>query len=51
MTCGDDALVKYWDVTLGEHLATMSGHSDYCRSACSSATDPNVFLTGGYDHR
>jgi len=51
VTCGDDALVKYWDITLGDLIATFTAHSDYCRSSSCSASDANVFLTGGYDHR
>ncbi|QDZ25851.1 U3 small nucleolar RNA-associated protein Utp15 [Chloropicon primus] len=51
VTGGDDALVKYWDITLGDQVATFGGHSDYCRSVSTSRGDPNIFLTGGYDHR
>ena len=49
VSCGDDALVKYWDISLGEHLSTFAGHSDYVRSVSCGSGD--LLLTGGYDHK
>ncbi len=54
VSCGDDALVKYWDISVGEHLSTFSGHTDYVRSlTCGerSSQHGDCFLTGGYDHK
>lgn len=50
-SAGDDAIVRHWDITLGEETSSYAGHTDYCRAVSCSRSDPNVFLTGGYDHR
>ena len=51
LSAGDDAIVRHWDITLGEEASSYAGHTDYCRAVSCSRSDPNVFLTGGYDHR
>jgi len=43
---GLDQTTKIWNVTLGEEIATLTGHSDYIMDAsfhsnCSDSSDPN----------
>ncbi|KAL6006783.1 hypothetical protein ACLOJK_032278 [Asimina triloba] len=47
---GDDALLKYWDVTTGSELSSFQAHKDYVRAGSSSPASADLFATGSYDH-
>jgi U3 small nucleolar RNA-associated protein 15 len=47
---GDDGVVAVWDVTSGQQVSSMLGHSDYVRSAVCSPASEEVWATSGYDH-
>jgi U3 small nucleolar RNA-associated protein 15 len=48
LTGSDDATVRLWDLTAGDQIARMDGHTDYVRAAaCASDT---MWATGSYDH-
>ncbi len=47
---GDDHLVRIWDLTRGEVVHTLSGHTDWVRAAVFS-TDGQQLLTAGMDGR
>lgn len=47
---GDDATIRYWDIALGEAVATLVGHTDYVRCLAASHAQPQVWLSGSYDH-
>ncbi|CAN0857599.1 Protein SLOW WALKER 1 [Linum grandiflorum] len=47
---GDDAVVKYWDVSTESVVCNLQGHKDYVRSGDCSPIDGGSFLTGSYDH-
>lgn len=42
---------KYWDLSTGELLSTHRGHHDYVRCGATNPAAPDVFISGGYDHR
>ncbi|KAK9812594.1 hypothetical protein WJX72_000068 [[Myrmecia] bisecta] len=46
----DDATVRWWDVTMGEQVCRLDGHSDYVRAAAASPVSADMWATGGYDH-
>jgi len=50
LSCSDDKLVKFWDVSLEAEIGSWVGHSDQVR--CCSLLDgaKNVWATGSYDH-
>ncbi|RAL41216.1 hypothetical protein DM860_010010 [Cuscuta australis] len=47
---GDDAIVKYWDVTTEALLGDLLGHKDYVRCGDSSPASDDMFISGSYDH-
>ncbi|CAN1272400.1 Protein SLOW WALKER 1 [Linum perenne] len=47
---GDDAVVKYWDVSTESVVYNLQGHKDYVRCGDCSPIDGGSFLTGSYDH-
>ncbi|THG15838.1 hypothetical protein TEA_023861 [Camellia sinensis var. sinensis] len=48
---GDDAIVKYWDVTSETPIAQFIEHKDYVRCGDGSPASDDMFVTGSYDHR
>ncbi|CAK0783260.1 hypothetical protein CVIRNUC_006459 [Coccomyxa viridis] len=46
----DDATVRWWDITAGEQLFRLDGHTDYIRSSACSPSSPDTWATGSYDH-
>lgn len=42
--CG--AQVRWWDVTTGEQVCRLTGHTDYVRAGAASPLDNNVWATG-----
>jgi len=44
---GDDASVRWWDISSGVQTARMDGHSDYVRAAAVSPVSHEVWATGG----
>lgn len=42
----DDATVRWWDITAGEQLFRLNGHSDYIRSSACSPASPDTWATG-----
>ncbi|KAK9905478.1 hypothetical protein WJX75_000621 [Coccomyxa subellipsoidea] len=46
----DDATVRWWDVTAGEQVFRLEGHTDYVRSSACSPSLPDTWATGSYDH-
>ncbi|KAK7277352.1 hypothetical protein RIF29_18503 [Crotalaria pallida] len=47
---GDDALVKYWDVSQEKPILELLAHKDYVRCGDSSPVSAEMFVTGSYDH-
>ncbi|KAL4588223.1 hypothetical protein LXL04_001105 [Taraxacum kok-saghyz] len=47
---GDDAVVKYWDVSSEISLHNLIGHKDYVRCGDGSPASDDMFITGSYDH-
>ena len=47
---GDDKTLRVWDMPSDKQISLLSGHTDYIRSAMESPTDPNLWITGSYDH-
>lgn len=39
--------VRYWDITSGEQIHRLEGHTDYVRAAAVSPADSNLWATGG----
>ncbi|PVU97345.1 hypothetical protein BB559_002068 [Furculomyces boomerangus] len=52
ISVSDDKTIKLWDVT-GQHEESISfePHLDYVKALATSATNPNLFATGSYDHK
>lgn len=47
---GDDAVVKYWDVSSEISIHNLIGHKDYVRCGDGSPASDDMFITGSYDH-
>lgn len=47
---GDDAVVKYWDITTETQLFNLLGHKDYVRCGDASPVSDDMFVSGSYDH-
>jgi len=47
----DDKLVKVWDLPTESVVAVYDGHKDYVRAGCVSAEQPELLVSGGYDHQ
>ncbi|KCV69060.1 hypothetical protein H696_04480 [Fonticula alba] len=54
ISASDDRTVKLWDLSADEpkqeFTTTDDGHSDYIRTMVPNLDNPNLFLTGSYDH-
>uniref|UniRef100_A0A2K6KRW6 U3 small nucleolar RNA-associated protein 15 homolog n=1 Tax=Rhinopithecus bieti TaxID=61621 RepID=A0A2K6KRW6_RHIBE len=46
----DDYTVKLWDIPNSKEILTFKEHSDYVRCGCASKLNPDLFITGSYDH-
>uniref|UniRef100_A0AC11CFS5 UTP15 small subunit processome component n=1 Tax=Ovis aries TaxID=9940 RepID=A0AC11CFS5_SHEEP len=46
----DDYTVKLWDIPNSKEILTFKEHSDYVRCGCASKLNPDLFVTGSYDH-
>ena len=46
----NDTTARYWDLASGECVRTLKGHTDYVRSLAAHPTNPDMWLTSGYDH-
>lgn len=49
-TGGDDQIIKYWDVSSGQCILDMQGHSDHVRCMATNPASADVLATGSYDH-
>lgn len=47
----DDNTVKLWDLPTETAVDTYTGHSDYVRSGAVCAEQPDLLVSGGYDHK
>jgi len=47
----DDKLVKVWDLPTESVVATYDRHKDYVRAGCISSEQPELLVSGGYDHQ
>jgi len=47
----DDKSVKVWDLPTESVVETFSGHSDYVRGGAVSYEQPDIIVSGGYDHK
>jgi U3 small nucleolar RNA-associated protein 15 len=47
----DDKTVRYWDISSGESISCLRGHTDYVRAGWWNNASPNIIATGGYDHK
>ncbi|XP_004586221.2 U3 small nucleolar RNA-associated protein 15 homolog isoform X1 [Ochotona princeps] len=50
MSGADDCAVKLWDIPNAQEILTFREHSDYVRCGCASKLNPDLFVTGSYDH-
>ncbi len=52
LTCSDDSMVKYWDVSTESLVNTYKEHQDQvrCCSLFSSENESEKWITGSYDH-
>uniref|UniRef100_A0AAY4BTZ5 U3 small nucleolar RNA-associated protein 15 homolog n=1 Tax=Denticeps clupeoides TaxID=299321 RepID=A0AAY4BTZ5_9TELE len=46
----DDLSSRVWDVSTAQEVAALGEHSDYIRALATSSRNPDVFITGSYDH-
>ena len=51
MSWSDDNIVKVWDLTTETCLHTISHHTDYVRAGGLCAQQPELVISGGYDHK
>ncbi|KAG2466969.1 UTP15 protein, partial [Polypterus senegalus] len=47
---GDDYSAKYWDMSTASELISYDEHTDYVRCGAASKLNPDMFVTGSYDH-
>mgnify|MGYP001083433801 FL=1 len=43
--------MRVWDIPSEKNVVTFAGHEDYVRTLVRSPTSPNVWFSGGYDHK
>lgn len=46
----DDLSCRSWDVASATELSSFTEHTDYIRTAFPSKLNPEMFVTGSYDH-
>ncbi|XP_026870953.2 U3 small nucleolar RNA-associated protein 15 homolog [Electrophorus electricus] len=46
----DDLSCRMWDVASSTELSSYTEHTDYIRAAAISRLNPDLFITGSYDH-
>lgn len=46
----DDLTCRVWDVSTEQELLRFSDHTDYIRALATSTCNPDLFITGAYDH-
>ncbi|XDV29159.1 hypothetical protein PO909_032312 [Leuciscus waleckii] len=46
----DDLSCRVWDVASSVELSSFTEHTDYIRAAAPSKLNPDLFVTGSYDH-
>ncbi|XP_073706862.1 U3 small nucleolar RNA-associated protein 15 homolog [Garra rufa] len=46
----DDLSCRVWDVPSGAELCSFTEHTDYIRALAPSKLNPDLFVTGSYDH-
>ncbi|KAL1257113.1 hypothetical protein QQF64_012658 [Cirrhinus molitorella] len=46
----DDMTCRVWDIPSGAELKTFTEHTDYVRALAPSKLNPDLFVTGSYDH-
>ena len=46
VSCCGNLQIRYWDITAGEQLFRLDGHSDYVRSSACSPSSPDTWATG-----
>ncbi|RKP33856.1 WD40-repeat-containing domain protein, partial [Dimargaris cristalligena] len=49
-SCSDDRTVRVWDIPSERTLSTFTDHTDYVRALDVCPTNPNLLVTGSYDH-
>eukprot|EP01104_Vermistella_antarctica_P000107 TRINITY_DN1011_c1_g4_i1.p1 TRINITY_DN1011_c1_g4~~TRINITY_DN1011_c1_g4_i1.p1 ORF type:complete len:519 (+),score=128.63 TRINITY_DN1011_c1_g4_i1:519-2075(+) len=51
MSTSDDGTVRQWDMPTGEQTGCYEGHEDYVRCGTISPSTPDMWVSGGYDHK
>ncbi|KAJ1911316.1 snoRNA-binding rRNA-processing protein [Tieghemiomyces parasiticus] len=51
LSASDDQTVRIWDIPSETEVAQFTDHTDYVRSAAIYANNPNLVVTGSYDHQ
>ncbi|XP_062404127.1 U3 small nucleolar RNA-associated protein 15 homolog [Sardina pilchardus] len=46
----DDLTCRVWDVATAQELLSFSEHTDYIRALATSTRNPDLIITGAYDH-
>jgi len=46
----DDLTCRVWDVSTAQELFRFGDHTDYVRALAPSTRNPDLFITGSYDH-
>lgn len=49
-SASDDKTVRQWDIPTEKETHTFKGATDYIRCGCNYPKNPEMFLTGSYDH-
>ncbi|TPX49459.1 hypothetical protein SeMB42_g01569 [Synchytrium endobioticum] len=50
LTASDDKSVRYWDIPTESVICTFDEHKDYVRTAAVLEENPNLIVSGAYDH-
>lgn len=51
LTGSDDRTSRYVDISVETEVACLRQHEDYIRAGANTETNPNLWVTGGYDHQ
>ncbi|KAL2093536.1 hypothetical protein ACEWY4_010848 [Coilia grayii] len=46
----DDVTCRVWDVSTAQELLSFNEHTDYIRALAPGTRNPDLFITGSYDH-
>ncbi|KAF1743004.1 hypothetical protein MXB_326 [Myxobolus squamalis] len=50
-TASSDCILKLWDISSASLIFSKECHSDRIKCGCTLPNNPNLFITGSYDHK